>query len=100
MSQIPPLPDAKVRSHGYFVARTRVRCPYCGLPTGLLAVAVPDDHEILNEDVGDDADDLAEPSTEVWERASMNAFLFYVHHRMDGVRATLNQLSHVSRPAL
>jgi len=99
MSQIPPLPGANVRSHGYFVARTRVRCPYCGLPTGLLGVAVPHDHEILHEDVGDDADDLAEPSTEVWERASIDAFLFYVHHLSDGVRDRLNQLSQCFRPA-
>ena len=98
MSQIPPLPGANVRSHCYFVARTRVRCPYCGLPTGLLAVAVPHDHEILHEDDGDDADDRAEPSAEVWQRAGVNAFLFYVHHLSDGARDQLNRLSRCFRP--
>jgi hypothetical protein len=99
MSQIPPLPGANVRSHCYFVARTRVRCPYCGLPTGLLAVAVPHDHEILHENAGDDADERAEPSAEVWQRACTNAFLFYVHHLSDGVRDQLNRLSQCFRPA-
>ena len=95
MSQIPPLAGANVRSHSYFVARTRVRCPHCGLPTRLLAVAVPHDHETLHED----AEDGAEPSAEVWQRASTNAFLFYVHHLPDGVRDRLYRLSHCFRPA-
>jgi ribosomal protein S14 len=99
MSQIPPLPGANIRSHAYFVARTRVRCPYCGLPTGLLAVAVPHDHEVLHEDVRDDADERAEPSAEVWQRAGVNAFVFYVHHLSDGARDQLNRLSQSFRPA-
>jgi hypothetical protein len=99
MSQIPPLPGANVRSHCYFVARTRVRCRHCGSSTGLLAVAVPHDHETLHEDVVDDADDGAGPCAEVWQRAGANAFLFYVHHLPDGVRDRLNRLSQYFRPA-
>jgi ribosomal protein S14 len=99
MSQIPALPGANVRSQSYFVARTRMRCPYCGLPTGVLAVAVPHDHEILHEDAGDDADDRAEPCAEVWQRAAINAFLFYVHHLSDGAREQLNRRSPCFRPA-
>ena len=45
MSQIPPLPGANVRSPSYFVARTGMPCRHCGLPTRLLALALPQDHE-------------------------------------------------------
>jgi len=45
MSEIPPLADANVRSHTYYVARTHVRCWHCGLSTRLLALAVPHNHE-------------------------------------------------------
>jgi ribosomal protein S14 len=103
MSQIPPLPGANVRAPSYFVASTRARCPHCGLPTALLAVAVPPDHEILHEDGHedgeDDAEDGAEAAAEAWQRAGLNAFLFHVHHLPDGVRDRLNQLSRRFRPA-
>jgi hypothetical protein len=103
MPQIPPLPGANVRSPSYFVARTSVRCPHCGLPTRLLALALPHDHETLNEDAqdddDDDDDDSAQRPPESWQRAGVNAFLFYVEHLPKGVRDRLNRLSLLFRPA-
>jgi hypothetical protein len=99
MFQIPPLPDANVRSPSYFVARTSVRCPHCGLPTRLLAVAVPHDHETLWEDSEDGAADHAEPAAEAWQRAGINAFLFYVQQLPAEVQDRLSQLSECFRPA-
>jgi hypothetical protein len=99
MPQILPLPGANVRSQSYFVARTSVRCPHCGLPTRLLALAMPGNHETLDEDAQGDAEDGAEPSPETWQQASTNAFLFYVEHLPDAVRDQLNRLSRFFRPA-
>jgi hypothetical protein len=99
MPQIPPLPGANVRSQSYFVARTSVRCPHCGLATRLLALALPQDHETLDEDARDDDEDCAERPPEAWQRAGVNAFLFYVERLPGEVRDQLNQLSRLFRPA-
>jgi hypothetical protein len=99
MPQFPPLPGANVRSQSYFVARASARCPHCGLPTRLLALAMPRDHETLDEDSPEDAEDGAGPSPESWQQASSHAFLFHVEHLPDGVRDQLNRLSRFFRPA-
>lgn len=99
MSQIPPLHGANVRSQSYFVARTSVRCPHCGLATRLLALALPQDHEILDEDARDDDEDCGERPPEAWQRAGVNAFLFYVERLPGEVRDRLHQLSRLFRPA-
>lgn len=99
MSQIPASRGANVRSHSYFVARTSMCCPHCGLTTRVLAVAVPHDHETLDEDAEDDAGDRAEPAADAWQRASINAFLFYVQELPDAVRDRLHQMSQCFRPA-
>jgi hypothetical protein len=99
MPQIPPLPGANVRSQSYFVARASVRCPHCGLPTRLLALALPHDHETLNEDLQDDDEGSAERPPEAWQRVGVNAFLFYVERLPKEVRDQLNQLSRLFRPA-
>jgi len=99
MSQIRPLLGANVRSPSYFVARTSVRCPHCGLPTRLLALALPHDHETLNEDALDDDGGSAQGPPEPWQWAGVNAFLFYVERLPKGVRDRLNQLSRLFRPA-
>jgi hypothetical protein len=99
MSKMRPLPGANVRSPSYFVARTSVRCPHCSLPTRLLALALPHDHETLNEDAQDDDEDSAQRLPEAWQRAGVNAFLFYVERLPKGVRHRLNQLSRLFHPA-
>ncbi|MGB6307669.1 MAG: hypothetical protein WBF89_07730 [Steroidobacteraceae bacterium] len=99
MSQIRPLPGANVRSPCYFVARMSVSCPHCGLPTRLLALALPHDHETLNEDAQDDDEGSAERPPEAWQRAGVNAFLFCVERLPKGVRDRLNELSRLFRPA-
>lgn len=99
MPQMPPLPGANVRSQSYFVARTSVRCPHCGLPTRLLALALPQDHETLDEDAQDENRDCAERAPEAWQRAGTNAFLFYVEDLSSGVRDRLGQLTRFFGPA-
>jgi hypothetical protein len=99
MSQIQPLRGANVRSPSYFVARMSVRCPHCGLPTRLLALALPHDHQTLNEDAQDDDEGSAERPPDAWQRAGVNAFLFYVERLPKAVRDRLNELSQLFRPA-
>jgi hypothetical protein len=99
MSQIPPLSGANVRSHSYFVARTSVRCRHCGLATRLLALALPQEHETLDEDPEYQDEGSAERPPEAWQRAGVNAFLFYVERLPGEVRDRLNQLSRLFRPA-
>jgi ribosomal protein S14 len=99
MSEFPALIDANVRSPTYYVARTSVRCRRCGSPTGLLALAVPGDHETLDEDSPADADAGGEPAEDAWQPANAHAFLFYVGCLPDGVQGRLNQLSQFFRLA-
>jgi hypothetical protein len=106
MSSSRHFPDANVRSHSYYVARTSVRCPDCGLSTGLLALAMPQGHETLHADAHDgsgidsDVDELCgESAQDVWQRADLNAFLFYVEGLPGVVQEHLRQLSQFFRPA-
>ena len=98
MSEIPSLAAANVRSQSYYVARTNVRCWHCGSSTSLLALAVPDDHETLDEDTQAAADGGG-PAADAWHPANAHAFLFYVVSLPDGVRGRLNQLSRFFRLA-
>jgi hypothetical protein len=98
MSEIPSLADANVRSQTYYVASTKVRCWHCGSSTGLLALAVPDDHETPDEDSQDDAG-RGRPASDAWQPANANALLFYVGYVPEGVRGRLNQLSQFFRLA-
>jgi hypothetical protein len=98
MPEVPSLTDANVRSQTYYVARTRVRCSQCGSPTGLLALAVPDDHETRDEDSPADAGG-GESTKDAWHPSNANAFLFYVGSLPDGVQGRLNQLSRFFRLA-
>jgi hypothetical protein len=98
MSEIPSLADANVRSQTYYVARTNVRCRHCGWSTRLLALAIPDNHETLDEDSQAEAD-CGEPASKAWQPANANAFLFYVERLPDHVQGRLNQLSQFFRLA-
>ena len=92
MPEIPPLADANVRSHTYYVARTNVRCWHCGLSTRLLALAMPHNHETLDGDTQADADG-GDPASDAWQRAAVNAMLFYVERLPDDVQDRLNRIS-------
>lgn len=83
--------DANVCSQTYYVARTTAPCWRCGLPTCLLALALPPAHDILEDDTGDGLD--GEPTPSMWRRADANAFLFYVERLPDGVQRHLHELS-------
>lgn len=98
MPEVPSSAEANVRSQTYYVARTYARCWHCGLSTRLLALAIPSDHETLNEDGPADADG-DEPASHLWQTANVNAFLFYVEHLPEGVQGRLNQLSRFFRLA-
>lgn len=109
MPAIASLPDANVRSSSYYVARTRVRCPYCGLSTRLLALAMPQGHETLQVDDDSEADSRADagagadagvdthgrddPGPAVWQRENANALLFYVESLPGVVQDRLQYLS-------
>jgi hypothetical protein len=92
MTETPTLADANVRSQTYYVARTDMRCWHCGLSTRLLALAMPRDHETLDEDAQADAD-CGDRASEAWHRAAVNAIIFYVECLPDGVKDRLNLIS-------
>jgi hypothetical protein len=93
MSATQPPPDPNVRSHSYYVVCTDAGCWYCGLSTRLLALAVPHGHEVLDSDATSAAADHDAPAPDAWERADINAFLFYVECLPDDVQSRLTQLS-------
>jgi len=101
MSTIQPHPDANVRSETFSVARSNALCRHCGESNNLIALVVPDNHEILEANEDEDANphpdaeaDVREPpAPDVWQRANANAVLFYVDYLPDGVRDRLQQIS-------
>jgi hypothetical protein len=99
MSTIQSHPDANVRSQTFYVARSNARCWHCGEATRLIALAVPQNHEILEadtdaEEVADaEADNRDQPAPDAWQRANADAFLFYVEYLPDGVLDQLKQIS-------
>src|SRR5258708_19913236 len=92
MTETPTLADANVRSQTYYVARTNVRCWHCGLSTRLLALAMPRNHETLDEDAQADAD-RDDRASEAWQRAAVNAIIFYFERLPDALKNTLNRIS-------
>jgi hypothetical protein len=107
MSAIQPQPNANVRSQTFYVARNNARCWHCGESTRVIALAVPQNHEILDAGVDADtegadevagakADDRDQPVLvllDAWQRANADAFLFYVDHLPDAVGDRLKQIS-------
>ena len=98
MSETPPLADANVRSETYYIARTDARCWHCGLSTRVLALAMPHDHETLDGDTRTDAD-CGDHASEAWQRADVNAMLFYVERLSEVVQDRLNRISQFFRLA-
>jgi hypothetical protein len=93
------MPDANIRSPTYYVARTSTTCWHCGSPTRVLALAVPREHETLDPDSQPDTGEGSDPTPQVWQRADVRAFLFYVEQLSDGVKNRLQRLSEHFRPA-
>jgi hypothetical protein len=73
------VPDANIRSAGYYIAETSVHCRLCDQWTRVLALALPAPHEVLIEDE--------------WEAANVSAFLFYVTELPEEVRHRLQTSS-------
>jgi hypothetical protein len=73
------LPDANIRSSGYYIAQMMVQCRSCGQRTVVLALALPAPHEILIEDE--------------WQSADVSAFLFHITELPEEVRRALQTSS-------
>jgi hypothetical protein len=78
-------PDANIRSSSYYIVQTTAQCPHCGQWTRVLALAVPPNHEILNEDE--------------WQTVDANAFIFHLTELPQVVERQLRQISSVFRLA-
>jgi hypothetical protein len=98
MSEIASCADANVRSQTYYIARTNGRCWHCGVPTRLLALAISDDHETLDEHTQGNPDG-GESASNAWQLATANALLFYVGWLPAGVQRRLSRLSQFFRLA-
>ncbi len=83
----PRLPN--IRSESYFIATTEARCWHCNRSTTVIALAVPDGHEIL---VGDE-------DVDTWDRATGDALIFYVGRLSVSVQTKLTEVSPLFRRA-
>jgi hypothetical protein len=72
-----------VRCAAYYVASARVPCWFCRSSTLVLALGLPPNHEVL-EDEGE---------TAAWHAVHANAFVFHVTSLPKSVEARLSQLS-------
>jgi hypothetical protein len=80
------VPDANIRASSYYIAQTSAQCLRCGQSTRVIALALPESHEILIEDE--------------WQPAEASAFLFYATQFPEDVQGQLLQISgsfHLSR---
>jgi hypothetical protein len=73
------LADANVRSSGYFIAETQVRCPQCSRACRVLALGLPPSHETSADDE--------------WQTVDANAFIFYVASLPNAVSRLLRERS-------
>jgi hypothetical protein len=74
-----PLPGANIRSSSYYVAETHARCAQCGHTCRVLGLALPPNHETL-----DDGE---------WQKVEANAFIFYIAWLPDAVSRHLLEFS-------
>jgi hypothetical protein len=65
------------RATSFIAATTRVQCSHCGRVTGVLALAVPPNHEVLDAETSDEEG--------TWQPVAARAFLFYVSHLSEPV---------------
>ena len=93
MSAAQPLSDTNIRSQSYYAVCTDAGCWHCGLPTRLLALAVPHSHEILDADASGATGGQYLAAPDEWQRVNINAFLFYVEFIPASVQRRLTQLS-------
>jgi hypothetical protein len=91
MQEFRSLPGANIRSKTYYLARTEAKCWHCGVPTHLLALAVPNGHQTLDVDAPLDSGQGSAPGA--WHRAGCNAFLFFVESLSDEVQSRLSRIS-------
>ena len=66
-----PVPSANIRSSSYYVAETQAQCAQCGQYCRVLGLALPPNHETLDE--GE------------WQRVEANAFIFHIAGLPDAV---------------
>ena len=74
-----PLSGANIRSSSYYVAETQARCAQCGHPCRVLGLALPPNHETL-----DDGE---------WQKVEANAFIFHIEGLTDAISRRLLQHS-------
>jgi hypothetical protein len=74
-----PIPTANIRSSSYYVAETQARCAQCGQPCRVLGLALPPNHETL-----DDGER---------QKVDANAFIFHIAALPDAVSRHLLERS-------
>ena len=84
--------SANVRAPTFYVAHTDSRCWHCGLPTHVLALAMPNSHETLDAEAQSGAEKGGESASVEWQRANVHALLFYVQELAEDVQYRLNHL--------
>ena len=85
-----------IRAGRYFIAKAVGTCGYCRASTRLIALALPSEHETLWMDSEAECEAAAQ---DIWERASGNAFVFFVGYLPDAVQRRLGKISKLYRVA-
>ena len=83
---------ANVRGQTFYVALTAARCWHCGVPTRLLALAMPENHETLDAETQTGAEDGGEPGPPAWQRTNMHALLFDVQELPGDIQKRLSEI--------
>jgi hypothetical protein len=74
-----PVSSANIRSSSYYVAQTQARCAQCGQCCRVLGLALPPNHETLDE--GE------------WQKVEANAFIFHIEGLPEAVSRHLLEYS-------
>jgi hypothetical protein len=74
-----PVPSANIRSSSYYVAESQARCAQCGQYCRVLGLALPPNHETLDE--GE------------WQKVEANALIFHIEDLPDAVSRHLLEYS-------
>ena len=89
--------NMNVRANSYVVLLTVAICRSCGLPTRLIALMLPPDHQALLEGTTQSEDEESWPGT--WESPASSALLFFVGDVSNAVRRCVLDIAPAYRPA-
>jgi hypothetical protein len=84
--------EINISSARFFIATRSTDCRNCGLPTLVIAIALPAGHQTLDAEAATDPGSRL-TGADSWQVAAVSAFIFYVEYLPDAVRRLIGRLS-------